>query len=252
MLTNKLFSPKILYKHSSLQVWRLIMNANNSPSYDEFFAKVKEKISDERCRNFIEASYKMAKEAPRRQVRDDGERYFEHVKAVAWICLTETTITDQLRLTIIVCGSLFHDMLEDTYMSKVRHLKIMFDHFHPEITKVAHELTKVPKKRQPDILKRLARMLSSNSTPTKIVKLADRLHNLRTLLHCRHDKAIRKIHETRDIILPWARDHSKLDKTTNMHPNHRTMFKREINGLADKVEQELIAVEKELSALPVP
>ena len=225
------------------------MNDHQSPSHDEFFALVKEKLSDERCRAYIRIASKMAKEAHRRQVRDDGERYFEHVKAVAWICLTETNVSDQLRLTIIVCGSLFHDMLEDTYMSKVQDLKILFDHFHPEITKVAHELTKVPKKRQPNILKRWARLLSSSSTPTKIVKLADRLHNLRTLLHCRHTKALRKIDETRDIILPWARNHSKLNKNTTMHQRHREKFKQEIDALADKVEQELLKVEKELAAI---
>lgn len=196
-----------------------------------FFAKLKEKITDDRCVICVEVAYNIAKEAHRRQVRDDGERYFEHVRAAAWIVLTETNITDQLRITILVCSALLHDLMEDTFVARRKHLAFIFDQLSPDITTVAWELTKQKKK---DKRKTWRKLLNSHRAPTKLVKAADRLHNLRTLSACSRKKIRKQIKETRTIILPWLRE------TTLVEP---ACDNKEIMSLADKIVIEIERLE---------
>ncbi|NQT49916.1 bifunctional (p)ppGpp synthetase/guanosine-3',5'-bis(diphosphate) 3'-pyrophosphohydrolase [Candidatus Kuenenbacteria bacterium] len=200
------------------------MLKNKVPPRKEFFAEVRRQISDERCITAIEVAYNIAKEAHRQQRREDGERYFDHVKAVAWILLTETNITDQLRLTIMLCAALLHDIIEDTFVAKRKHLKFMFDQLSPDITSVAWEVTKV---RTSDKNKKFKKLLASNRAATKLVKLGDRLHNQRTLLACSRKKIRRKNRETREIIISWAQ--------SNLHLVDETS-RQEILSLAEKVE----------------
>ena len=200
------------------------MNINKAPPKKQFFAKVKEKISDDRCVTAIEFAYNIAKEAHRQQKRKDGERYFDHVKTVAWIILTETGITDQLRLTILSTAALLHDIIEDTFMARRKHLRFAFDQLSPDITAVAWEVTK-SKSSDPKV--KFKKLRASNRAATKIVKLTDRLHNQRTLLACSLRQIRRKNHETRQIILTWARSNLDLVDAES---------RREILILADKVE----------------
>ena len=196
-----------------------------------FFAKLKEKITDDRCVTCVEVAYNIAKEAHRGQVRDDGERYFEHVRAAAWIVLTETHITDQLRITILVCSALLHDLMEDTFVARRKHLAFIFDQFSTDITTVAWELTKQKKK---DKRKTWRKLLNSHRAPTKLVKAADRLHNLRTLGACSRRKIRKQIRETRVTILPWLRE------TTLVEP---ACDNTEILSLADKITFEIERLE---------
>jgi len=202
------------------------MDKTRAPPKKQFFAKVRQKISDERCVVAIEVAYNIAKEAHRQQQRKDGERYFDHVKAVAWILLTETGITDQLRLTILLIAALLHDIIEDTFVAKRRHLKFMFDQVSPDITAVAWEVTKV---RATDPQKKWRKLLASNRRPTKLVKAADRLHNQRTLLSCSRSQIRKKNKETRNTILPWLRANLEtIDEQS----------RRQILDLADKIEKQ--------------
>ncbi len=212
------------------------MDKNRAPPKKQFFAKVRQKISDERCIVAIEVAYNIAKEAHRQQQRKDGERYFDHVKAVAWILLTETGITDQLRLTILLTAALLHDIIEDTFVAKRRHLKFMFDQVSPDITAVAWEVTKV---KVNDPQKKWRKLLASNRVPTKLVKAADRLHNQRTLLYCSRRQIRKKNKETRNTILPWLR--------TNLETIDE-QSRQQILALVDKIEKQTAANEEWLKS----
>jgi GTP diphosphokinase / guanosine-3',5'-bis(diphosphate) 3'-diphosphatase len=214
------------------------MDPIHGPNRKEFFDKVKEKITDDRLITCIEVAYNIAKEAHRPQKRDDGSRYFEHVKMVAWIILTEVNINDQFRLTILVCTALLHDLMEDTYIAQKRHLHFIFDQVSQDIAIVSWELTK-PKKTECNN-DPWQRLLSSTKVPTKLVKAADRLHNVRTLSRCKLRKIHRKINETREVILPWLRDNNQVN------PAHG-LYIQEIDKLSDKIEQELQKLEAVLA-----
>ena len=205
------------------------MKYSNVPGRVAFFRKVKESISDERFFTAIELAYNMAKAAHKGQLRDDGVRYFNHVKAVAWTILTETQIKDQLRLTILVCVALLHDLMEDTFIAKKRHLHFIFDQISPDITNSIWVLTN-PKRGN-----KWRKLLSSISVVVKLIKAADRLHNLRTLLNCREEKIDRKIEETRNIIVPWLRDLRRMKQRIDLH---------EIELLTDTIETALLHLEE--------
>jgi len=194
------------------------MKTVHYPRRKEFFAKVKELITDDRSRTAIEVAYNLSKEVFRNKIRDDGERAFNHAKAVAWIIMNETNIRDQLRLTILIICALWHDVMEDTFAAQKKHIRFIFDQLNPDIAEVIADLTK-----QKDKRKKWLRLLRSMRIPTKIVKAADRLHNQRTLLGCAREKVIRKNQETRDVILPWLRA-----EPTNA----------DILQLADKIEEQ--------------
>ena len=169
---------------------------DNMPDRQKFFAEIYRQISDLRLQLAVEFAYNFAKEAHRNQTRDSGERYFNHCKAVAWVFLTEVNMQSQHLLATIVIMALLHDLLEDTFVAKKQHLHFIFDQIDPAITEVIDEVTK-------DQHHNFDKLLRSNRLGTKLVKAADRLHNLRTLPACREEKRNRKIQETEETILPW-------------------------------------------------
>jgi GTP pyrophosphokinase len=228
LLTIAIRGATLLYNSVHYLTAEEIMKIERSaPPRKEFFAEIKRKITDDRCLTCIEVAYNIAKEAHRGQMRDDGERYFEHVKAVAWILLTETEIMDQLRLTILLSAALLHDLMEDTYIAQRKHLKFIFDQFSQDIADIAWELTK-PR----STVKSMgwARLMASKRIATKLVKAADRLHNVRTLRRCRTEKIRRKMKETEETILPWLR---QIDGTPD------DSSKRALIDLSNKIAAEL-------------
>lgn len=178
------------------------MHQDTLPGREDFFATVRTKITEERLVTAIEFAYKIAKAAHKDQLRDDGVRYFDHVKAVAWIILTELDISDQFYLTQLLCVALLHDLMEDTFLAERKHLHFVFDQISPQITNSAWELTN-PKGTTKE--EKWQKLLASISIITLIVKAADRLHNSRTIGACSIEKQDRKKAETREIIIPWLR-----------------------------------------------
>lgn len=172
------------------------------PGKEDFFARIRTKITSERLITAIDVAYRIAKVSHKNQLRDDGQRYFDHVKAVAWIIITEINIVDQFDLTTLICIALLHDLMEDTFIATELHLHFIFDQISPEITYSAWDLTN-PKEASKE--EKWAKLLASISIFTLLVKAADRLHNSRTLSNCTPEKISRKKAETRDIILPWLR-----------------------------------------------
>jgi len=149
----------------------------------------------------IEKAYHIAKEAFREEVRDNGERYFEHLRAVALILMVYLRIRDE----DVIIAALLHDLVEDIpgwHYDKVR------DIFGPKVATLVWYVTK-PKIEEFGGNKqarnrRYHENLQHAPRDAVIIKLADRLHNLLTMWETTEEKRNRKIQETQDFYLGLA------------------------------------------------
>ncbi len=140
----------------------------------------------------IEAAYFFSKYAHRGQTRESGIRYFEHPRAVAWILFDELHIVDWQ----IIAVALLHDIIEDSFIMKVQRLEINFG------KTVAMDVKYLSKSKELSDIKYWQRFYIVNSWRAVVCKLADRLHNLRTLSVCSEEKQLRKISETEQFVFP--------------------------------------------------
>jgi len=149
-------------------------------------------------------AYRMAKYGHRKQLRDSGARYFDHVRSTAIILVDELGILD----IDMIIGALLHDMFEDSFLLTLDLLVLIFGE------RVAHFVTVLskPKKGDPRFASDSERhqyyfaQLAAAGPEVKIIKLADRLHNMRTLSFCAPEKQARKIEETRRVYFPLLAD----------------------------------------------
>ena len=117
-----------------------------------------------------EKAYKLAKTAHNKQKRLSGEPYFIHCLAVFEIIHTEWGINDEN----ILCAAYLHDCLEDSNVT----IQEISKKFNPEIAALVDGVTKL--KSDKDTIKKLL-SISYLNPGVAIIKLADRLHNIRTL-----------------------------------------------------------------------
>ncbi|MBI2450235.1 MAG: bifunctional (p)ppGpp synthetase/guanosine-3',5'-bis(diphosphate) 3'-pyrophosphohydrolase [Candidatus Nealsonbacteria bacterium] len=167
----------------------------------EFEKKLKEKI-DLTPREFqlIMLAYKLAKygHGHKGQMRDDGKiRYFEHPKAVALILIEENTRFIVVKPWQIV-AALLHDIKENTFILSWKDIELIFG---KRVRKSVRIMTKDEVFRGEVYFKRLS-MASSEDIDNK---LADRLHNMRTLGDCSSEKQKEYLKETVDFYLPLAK-----------------------------------------------
>ena len=172
----------------------------------------------------IESAYAFSKGAHRNQMRDDGvTRYFEHCKSVAWILGDELGIADDWQLIVI---ALLHDAKEDTFLLSDRRIEV---NFGPTVRQAVDDLSK---RSGEDHHAYLARMAEPHvDWRTIVVKLADRLQNLRSLDSCAADKQARKRTETRELYLPFIE--RCIDDATDSLPHAGALSR-----LRDSIEQE--------------
>lgn len=171
--------------------------------HDSFMRRFRLKITPTDIEK-LDYAYDMAKYGHRNQFRESGARYFEHVRATAIILVDELEITD----VEIIIAALLHDMLEDSFLLTRDRIKITFGE------RVALMVSAVTKPKKGDL--RFSSdherhlwyfdQMRSSSLETKLLKLADRLQNMRTLDSCSPEKQIRKINETREIYIPLISD----------------------------------------------
>ena len=148
----------------------------------------------------LNRAYVYAMKAHGSQTRASGDPYFSHPLEVAAI-LTEMKLDDAT-----IAAALLHDVVEDT---EATHQEIV-ELFGPEIGALVDGLTKIKRldlvtkeAAQAENLRKLLLAISKDIR-VLLVKLADRLHNMRTLGAMRADKRQRIAQETMDIYAPLA------------------------------------------------
>ena len=134
------------------------------------------------------------------QMRKSGEPYFTHPVAVAAI-LTEQQLDDATIVT-----ALLHDTIEDT-KSTYAEVERLFGHDIAELVDGVTKLTNLQlssaQSQQAENFRKLF-MAMSKDLRVILVKLADRLHNMRTIKSMDPDKQVQKARETMEIFAPLA------------------------------------------------
>jgi len=151
-------------------------------------------------RKLIRHAFEMAADAHKTTRRKSGEPYILHPLAVAQICVEEIGLG--VRSTIC---SLLHDTVEDTDIS----LDDVQREFGPEIAKIVDGLTKISNvidvnaSQQAENFRKI--LLTLTDDPRVIlIKLADRLHNMRTLDSMKLEKQLKISSETVYVYAPLA------------------------------------------------
>ncbi len=146
----------------------------------------------------LERAYRIAEKHHQGQLRKSGDPYITHPLAV-------TTILAELGMTEpTLCASLLHDTIEDTSYT----LAELSRDFGEEVALLVDGCTKLDKVKYGESAKSetIRKMVVAMSRDIRVlvIKLADRLHNMRTLHYLRPDKQSRIASETLEIFAPLA------------------------------------------------
>ena len=150
--------------------------------------------------DLIRRAYELADAAHKGQKRVSGEDYIIHPLAVAKI-LTDLQIDD-----ITISAAILHDVVEDTTHT----LDEMRERFGDEVAMLIDGVTKLGriqyKSKEEQQLESYRKMFLAMAKDIRVImiKLADRLHNMRTLKYMREDKQKRIARETIEIYAPLA------------------------------------------------
>lgn len=176
------------------------MNKHTSVSFDEVIKEVKSYIRKEENIDLITRAYLCAKKQHEGQFRKSGEPYLVHLTSVAYILA-------QLRTgpTTIAAG-LLHDVIEDCEVSS-EEMRAMFGE---EVTMLVEAVTKISNLKFQDEKEYQASnhrkifIAMAKDVRVILIKLSDRLHNMRTLEYMREEKQKRISAETLEVYAPIA------------------------------------------------
>lgn len=167
--------------------------------YECLLQKIKENCNNVDA-NIIKKAYDLACDAHKNQKRESGEPYVTHPIDVA-VILAEMGMD-----TSTIAAGLLHDVIEDTEYT-YDDIKSMFNE---EIANLVQGVTKLGKieyktkeEQQADNVRKML-LAMAKDIRVIIIKLADRLHNLRTLKYMPKEKQKQKAKETLDIYAPLA------------------------------------------------
>ena len=145
-------------------------------------------------------AYNYAKDKHKDQLRRSGEPYIVHPVQVAYI-LADLGLDDHS-----ICAALLHDVVEDT---DVTHQDLI-NEFGLEIAEMVDGVTKLSKLNYESVeeaqVENYRKMFLAMGKDIRVImiKLSDRLHNMRTLKYLSRDRQIANAKETMDLYAPLA------------------------------------------------
>ncbi len=148
----------------------------------------------------IRKAYEFSDKAHAGQKRQSGEPFVEHCLEVAFV------LAEQHMDSTTIAAGLIHDVVEDTPVTSVE----VRDHFDDEVADLVDGVTKLGavrfSSREEQQAEYFRKMLLTMAQDIRVIliKLADRLHNMRTLEHLPREKRTRIAQETRDVYCPLA------------------------------------------------
>jgi len=175
------------------------MSDNGTAEVQELLAKVRA-YHPNTGMGTIERAYRYAADRHAGQTRVSGLPYLSHPMGVA-------TILAELRMDdVTICGGLLHDTVEDCGVT----LQQLKQEFGEEVALIVDGVTKLGQvefarheERQAETFRKML-LAMAKDIRVILVKLADRLHNMRTLEHLPERKQLRIAQETLDIYAPLA------------------------------------------------
>ena len=172
----------------------------SSRTYDELMKNVKTYIDDYNDLELIAKAFSYASKLHEGQKRQSGEDYVSHPITVAFILSEMKADADT------ICAALLHDTIEDTDTTREK-LEILFN---KDIAMLVDGVTKISKmnfsSREEQVATNTRKIITSLNEDVRIVliKLADRLHNMRTLGFKNEFKQKENALETMEIFVPLA------------------------------------------------
>lgn len=185
-------------------------------------------------KNLIEKAYIYAKEKHKNQKRKSGEEYIVHPLNVAFIVAQMGLDTET------ICAALLHDVVEDTEAT----YDDIEKNFSEEIAKLVEGVTKITQmfqsneEKQAENFKKLF-IAMEKDIRVILLKLADRLHNVRTLEHLAREKQIRIAKETIDIYAPIANKLGMYDFKSKLEDNaFKFLYPEEYEKILNDVKKQ--------------
>ena len=181
----------------------------------------------------VRRAYDIAAERHRDQVRRSGDPYLTHLLEVAHI------LADMRMDATTLAAALLHDVIEDTEFPVAR----IQERFGEETARLVEGVTKIgrlnmlaPEARQAENVRKMV-LAMVNDVRVVVVKLADRLHNMRTIEYLDSDKQQRIARETLEIYAPIA------------HRLGMGIIRNELEDLSFRVlePESFLALQKEVS-----
>jgi GTP diphosphokinase / guanosine-3',5'-bis(diphosphate) 3'-diphosphatase len=214
--------------------------------FEDLVEKVRASAAREPDLELLRRAYVFSAKEHKGQVRYSGEPYLVHPLEVA-------DILADMRLDVVAIASgLLHDVVEDTLTTIDRIQEV----FGPEVAHVVEGVTKlsaipfssVEERQAENFRKMLLAMV--DDIRVIMVKLADRLHNMRTLHHMPEEKRARTAQETIDIYAPIA-NRLGMSKMKNELEElaFKTLEARAYESLKGRVEERRKATEDTIEEL---
>ncbi len=173
--------------------------SNRVISYNDLEEKMKEYLPKEEIEE-VEKAYKFAAKMHKGQYRKTGEEYIVHPLFVAHILTSIRADKETLM------AGLLHDVIEDTEITK-EDLEKMFGDVVANLVDGVTKINNINVSTENEYLTGYYKKIivgMSEDVRVIIIKLADRLHNMRTLYALDHDRQKRKAKETLEILAPIA------------------------------------------------
>ena len=167
---------------------------------DVFFKEVKKYISDPVSLDMITRAYNFAKEKHEGQFRKSGEPYFVHVLNVVYILATLTAGPQT------ICAGLLHDTIEDCGVP-FEEIESLFDHDIATLVDAVSKIGSLKFKDEKEYQAANHRKIfiaMAKDVRVIIIKLVDRLHNMRTLMYQPVEKQKKISQETLQVYAPIA------------------------------------------------